>query len=108
MPDDAAHAEVLEKQSNPIADGRHTAVIAIRLIDKSGYPVRKGMVAFTTEEAGDIAKKIGSKVVVKAQVHVGGRGKAGGVKLESTTQEAVVAAKEILGMLYEVVCQSGF
>ncbi|MBX3049292.1 MAG: ADP-forming succinate--CoA ligase subunit beta [Anaerolineales bacterium] len=65
---------------------------------KYGVPVPKGEIAATPEEAGKIAEKLGGRVVVKAQVLVGGRGKAGGVKLAATPQEAVEAAKAILGM----------
>ncbi|MCW5878868.1 MAG: ADP-forming succinate--CoA ligase subunit beta [Anaerolineales bacterium] len=65
---------------------------------KYGVPVPKGEIAATPEEAGKIAKKLGGRVVVKAQVLVGGRGKAGGVKLAADPQEAVEAAKAILGM----------
>src|SRR6476619_4024421 len=52
----------------------------------------------TAEQAEAIARKLGGKVVVKAQVHAGGRGKAGGVKLADTPQEAEVVAGKILGM----------
>lgn len=63
-----------------------------------GILVPPGEVATTPEEAEQIAAKFGSKVVVKAQVHAGGRGKAGGVKLASTPAEAREAAEKILGM----------
>ncbi len=65
---------------------------------KYGVPVPKGEIAATPEEAGKIAEKLGGRVVVKAQVLVGGRGKAGGVKLAANPEEAVEAAKAILGM----------
>ena len=52
------------------------------LFEKHGVPVLAGAVATTPEEAESAAAKIGGKVVVKAQVKVGGRGKAGGVKLD--------------------------
>ncbi|MFH1453620.1 MAG: ADP-forming succinate--CoA ligase subunit beta [Armatimonadota bacterium] len=58
----------------------------------------KGSVAATPEEAYKIAREIGEKVVVKAQVHAGGRGKAGGVKLCNTPEDAKKAAEDILGM----------
>lgn len=65
---------------------------------KAGIPVPEGFVAKTVEEAVEAAEKIGKPVVVKAQVLAGGRGKAGGVKLASTPEEAGKAAGEILGM----------
>jgi succinyl-CoA synthetase beta subunit len=63
-----------------------------------GVPIPPGEVARTPEEAEAIAKKIGRTVVVKAQVHAGGRGKAGGVKLAKTPAEAREHASRILGM----------
>jgi succinyl-CoA synthetase beta subunit len=64
-----------------------------------GVPVPKGRMAETPEEARRIAEEIGSKaIVVKAQIHAGGRGKGGGVKVVIHPKEAEQAAKEILGM----------
>jgi succinyl-CoA synthetase beta subunit len=64
-----------------------------------GVPVPKGRVAETPEEARKIAEEIGAKsIVVKAQIHAGGRGKGGGVRVVSSPKEAEKAAKEILGM----------
>jgi len=64
-----------------------------------GVPVPKGRVAETPEEARKIAEEIGAKsIVVKAQIHAGGRGKGGGVRVLSSPKEAEKAAKEILGM----------
>jgi succinyl-CoA synthetase beta subunit len=64
-----------------------------------GIPIPEGgEVATTPDEAAAIAEKLGGPVVVKAQVHVGGRGKAGGVKLAKTADEARKHAKAILGM----------
>ncbi len=63
-----------------------------------GIPVPPGEVATTPEEAERIAAAQGGGVVVKAQVHAGGRGKAGGVKLADEPREARAAAKTILGM----------
>jgi len=64
-----------------------------------GVPIPKGRVAETSEEARKIAEEIGAKsIVVKAQIHAGGRGKGGGVRVVSSSQEAEKAAKEILGM----------
>lgn len=68
------------------------------LIAQFGVPVTGGGVATTPAEARAIAEQIGGKVVVKAQVFVGGRGKAGGVKLAATPQEAEQVAGQILGM----------
>lgn len=65
---------------------------------KAGIPVPPGEVARTPEEAHEIAQRLGGRVVVKAQVHSGGRGKAGGVKLASDAQEAKAHAEAILGM----------
>ncbi len=65
---------------------------------KAGIPVPEGVAVKTPEEAIDAARKIGKPVVVKAQVHAGGRGKAGGVKLAATPEEAGKMADEILGM----------
>jgi succinyl-CoA synthetase beta subunit len=65
---------------------------------KAGIPVPEGLAVKTPEEAVDAARKIGKPVVVKAQVHAGGRGKAGGVKLAATPEEAGKIAAEILGM----------
>jgi succinyl-CoA synthetase beta subunit len=71
---------------------------ARELFAAAGIPVPPGKVAKTPEEARKIATEFGQKVVVKAQVHAGGRGKAGGVKLAATPEEAEQAAHAILGM----------
>lgn len=63
-----------------------------------GLPIPKGKVAHTPQQAYEIAKDLGKPVVVKAQVLTGGRGKAGGVKLAKTPEEAQARADEILGM----------
>jgi succinyl-CoA synthetase beta subunit len=63
-----------------------------------GVPIPKGEVAATPKEASVIAKKMGGRVVVKAQVLVGGRGKSGGIKVVKNAKEAETAAEEILGM----------
>jgi succinyl-CoA synthetase beta subunit len=72
------------------------------LFEKHGVPVLGGAVAETPEEARAAAERLlpegGGKVVVKAQVKVGGRGKAGGVKLASSVEEAEQVASQILGM----------
>jgi succinyl-CoA synthetase beta subunit len=68
------------------------------VLSKYGVPVPRGEVAFTPEEAHDIAKRLGGPVcVVKAQIHAGGRGKAGGVKLAKSAEEAENIARELLG-----------
>ena len=68
------------------------------LFEAHGVPVLAGAVATTPEEAQRAAEKIGGKVVVKAQVKIGGRGKAGGVKLAENTADTFEKAKAILGM----------
>lgn len=71
---------------------------AKEILRRYGIPVPPGEVATTPEEAGSIARSLGGTVVVKAQVHAGGRGKAGGVKLAATPEEARAHAERILGM----------
>jgi succinyl-CoA synthetase beta subunit len=68
------------------------------LFAKHGLPVLGGGVAETPEEARAIAEQLGGRVVIKAQVKVGGRGKAGGVKLAEGADEATAHATNILGM----------
>ena len=64
-----------------------------------GIPVQKGFVCRTVEEAVDAFKKLGVELaVIKAQVHTGGRGKAGGVKLAKNVDEVRTHAGNILGM----------
>jgi succinyl-CoA synthetase beta subunit len=63
-----------------------------------GVPVPKGDVADTPAVARAVAERLGGKVVVKAQVHAGGRGKAGGIKVAASPAEAEAAAGQILGM----------
>lgn len=62
-----------------------------------GVAVPNGKVAFTVDEAIDAAKELGGKAVVKAQIHAGGRGKAGGVKLSKSIAEVEANAKSLLG-----------
>jgi succinyl-CoA synthetase beta subunit len=71
---------------------------AKEIFAKYGVPIPPGRVASTPDEAAAIAEEIGAPVVVKAQVHVGGRGKAGGIKLAKTPDEAREMASQILGM----------
>ncbi len=71
---------------------------AKEIFRNAGIPIPPGEVASTPEEAERIAQRFGGTVVVKAQVHAGGRGKAGGVKLAKTPAEAREFASKILGM----------
>jgi succinyl-CoA synthetase beta subunit len=86
------------------APGSHRNLMKIHeyqakaLLAKYGVPVPRGEVAYTVEEAEAAAKKLGGGVVVKAQIHAGGRGKGGGVKLAKDAAEAVEKARQILGM----------
>ena len=68
------------------------------ILARHGVPVPKGEVAFTPAEAGEIAGRLGGTVVVKAQIHAGGRGKGGGVKLARTAEEAERLAHDMIGM----------
>ncbi|MFL6447182.1 MAG: ADP-forming succinate--CoA ligase subunit beta [Bryobacteraceae bacterium] len=68
------------------------------ILAKYGVPVPRGQVAYTVEEAETAAKEIGGSVVVKAQIHAGGRGKGGGVKVAKDFGEATEVAKKIMGM----------
>ncbi len=68
------------------------------ILQKYGIPVTGGGVASTPEEVRKLAETVGKKVVVKAQVQVGGRGKAGGIKLADTPEQAEAVARQILGM----------
>ena len=70
---------------------------AKEILDKYGVPTPRAEVASTATEAKDIASRIGGRVVVKAQVHAGGRGKAGGVKLVDTPEQAQKEAGALLG-----------
>ena len=63
-----------------------------------GIPVPAGKVAFTPQEAKAVAAEVGRPVMIKAQVHVGGRGKAGGIKMAQSPDEAEKIAGQILGM----------
>ena len=68
------------------------------VLQRYGIPVTGGGVASTPEEVRRLAEETGGKVAVKAQVLVGGRGKAGGIKLAETPDQAEAAARQILGM----------
>jgi succinyl-CoA synthetase beta subunit len=71
---------------------------AKQVLAEFGVPVPRGRVARTPAEARRIADELGGKVVVKAQIHAGGRGKGGGVKLANSPEEAEQVAGQILGM----------
>jgi succinyl-CoA synthetase beta subunit len=71
---------------------------AKQILAKYGVPVPRGSVAYTVAEAVAAAKELGGSVVVKAQIHAGGRGKGGGVKVARDAAHAEELAKQILGM----------
>ncbi len=71
---------------------------AAEILARHGIPVNPGTVATTPEEAAAAASSFGGLVAIKAQVHTGGRGKAGGIKLARTPEDAHAAANTILGM----------
>lgn len=71
---------------------------AKEILAEFGVPVPAGRVARTPAEARAIAEELGGKVVVKAQIHAGGRGKGGGVKLANSVDEAKAVAEQIIGM----------
>lgn len=68
------------------------------LLAQYGVPVPRGKAVFSVEEAGAAARELGGSVVVKAQIHAGGRGKGGGVKIARDAAEATEIAGRILGM----------
>jgi len=68
------------------------------ILSRFGVRVPRGEVAETAEKAREIAERIGPRVVLKAQVHAGGRGKGGGIKLAGTPEEAEALAREMIGM----------
>jgi succinyl-CoA synthetase beta subunit len=70
---------------------------AKQILTKFGVTTPRGDVAYTPEEARGVAEKLGGTVVVKAQIHAGGRGKAGGVKIAKNPKEAESLAHEMLG-----------
>ena len=79
---------------------------AKQLLAAAGVPVPRGAAAFTAAEARAAAERLGGRVVVKAQIHAGGRGKGGGVRLVSGAAEAERAAESMLGMTL-VTAQTG-
>jgi len=71
---------------------------AKQIMSDYGVPIPKGRVVSTPQEARQVAEELGVPVVVKAQIHAGGRGKGGGIKLADTPAQAEEAAKQIIGM----------
>src|SRR5437764_7644202 len=71
---------------------------AKQILARYNVRIPRGEVAYTKEEARQIAERIGGTVVVKAQIHAGGRGKGGGVKLAKSPDEAAEIAGRMLGM----------
>jgi len=71
---------------------------AKQIMSEFGVPVPKGRVAATPEEARQVAQELAVPVVIKAQIHAGGRGKGGGIKLADTPAQAEEAARQIIGM----------
>ena len=76
------------------------------ILARYGVPVPRGEVTESPEEAREIARRLGGRAVVKAQIHAGGRGKGGGVKVAKTPDEAYALATQILGMTL-VTVQTG-
>jgi succinyl-CoA synthetase beta subunit len=68
------------------------------ILARYGIPIQPGRVAFTPEEAEAIARELDGPVVIKAQVYVGGRGKAGGIQFGDTPEQARASAAKVLGM----------
>jgi len=68
------------------------------ILARYGIPIQPGRVAHTPEEARAIARELGGPVVIKAQVYVGGRGKAGGIQFADTPEQARAAAAKVIGM----------
>jgi succinyl-CoA synthetase beta subunit len=71
---------------------------AKQIMSEYGVPVPRGRVVSTPREARQVAQELGLPVVVKAQIHAGGRGKGGGIKLADTPAQAEKAARQIIGM----------
>ena len=71
---------------------------AKQIMSEYGVPVPRGRVVSTPREARQVARELGVPVVVKAQIHAGGRGKGGGIKLADTPAQAEKAARQIIGM----------
>jgi succinyl-CoA synthetase beta subunit len=92
---DVAHRVAIDKGENPFVNIHEYQ--AREILDKYGVPTPVAEVASTPDEAMEIASRIGGRVVVKAQVHAGGRGKVGGVRLVDTPEQAKQVADELLG-----------
>jgi len=71
---------------------------AKEMLGKFGIPIPKGVTVSKAQEASKAAGDIGKKVVIKAQIHAGGRGKGGGIKLAENPSDAKARADEIIGM----------
>jgi succinyl-CoA synthetase beta subunit len=71
---------------------------AKQILSRFGVAIPRGEVAETPEKAREIAEKIGPRAVLKAQIHAGGRGKGGGIKVANGAQEAETLAKKMIGM----------
>src|SRR5882672_7244792 len=72
---------------------------AKQILKRFGAEVPKGDVAFTPREAAGVASRLGGRVVLKAQVHAGGRGKGGGIKVAADPEEAESLARQMIGMV---------
>ena len=70
---------------------------AKEVLARYGVPVPRGRVATTPRQAAEIARELGGRSIVKAQVHAGGRGKAGGIRVVSSPEEASAAASALIG-----------
>src|SRR3989304_4711945 len=68
------------------------------ILSRYGVSIPRGRVTDSAAEAAEIAKELGAPVAVKAQIHAGGRGKGGGIKLAQTPEQAREAAAQIIGM----------
>src|SRR6185312_13607885 len=68
------------------------------ILARYGIPVQPGRIEYTPDEAETIARELGGPVVIKAQVYVGGRGKAGGIQFGDTPEQARASATKVLGM----------
>lgn len=88
-------AEVVEEEGEVMDLHEYQAA---ELLERFGVPVNRGVVVRTPEEVAEAARQLGSRVVVKAQVHAGGRGKAGGIRLADDPLQAEAVAQQVLGM----------
>src|SRR5215469_4018071 len=88
------HHHLLKEQS-PVKIHEYQAK---DILARYGIPIQPGRVAHTPEDAEAIARELGGPVVIKAQVYVGGRGKAGGIQLADTPEQARAASVRVIGM----------